>query len=104
MKLALNPVIPLPLSLIRFLTYSFGSTWVFYVLLLCVLALHLFPTIALGFAIYGHHFGPISQVPHILSYFNLKPHLKPDQVRAELKEVSWGKGQCFKKKRQHFSK
>lgn len=66
-------------------------------LLLCVLALHLFPTIALRFHIYGHHFGPISQVPHILSYFNLKPHLKPDQVRAELKEASWGKGQCFGK-------
>lgn len=68
----------------------------FYVLLLCLLVLHLFPTIALGFPIYDH-FGPISQVPHILSYFNLMPHLKPDQVRAELKEASWGKGQCFGK-------
>lgn len=69
----------------------------FYVLLLCVLALHLFPTVALGFPIYGHHFGPISPVLHILSYFNLKPHLNPDQVRAELKEESWGRDQCFGK-------
>lgn len=65
----------------------------FYVLLLCLLVLHLFPALALGFPIYGHHLGPISQVPHILSYFNLKR----DQVRAELKEASWGKGQCFGK-------
>lgn len=70
----------------------------FYVLLLCLLVLHLFPTIALRFPIYDH-FGPISQVPHILSYFNLKPHLKRDQVRAELKEESWGRGAMLWKDR-----
>lgn len=58
MKLASNSLTLLPLPLIRFLAY-FGSTWMLYVLLLCVLVLHLFPTVFLFIIIIWAHFsGP----------------------------------------------